>query len=102
MTMRKAGHVLLLLAAALLVVGLLAGFAPARGTAVEYVRPNRDVNCGTFWVANEWSGDAGCDRVLTERFRWIAGPVILAIPLGLAGGFLVLLARDRQRWSNKH
>lgn len=93
------GRTLLILAGVLFAVGILAGFVPARATAVEYLVPNRDVSCGSFWIANRWSNDAGCDRVLTARFPWMAVPVGLSVPVGLLGGMLALLARDRERWS---
>ncbi len=94
--MRRIARSLLRVAAGLFVIFLVFGFVPTRGLAVEYVVPNKVVNCGSFLISNEWSGDPGCEESILARMAWIGGALALALLLVLVAGVLLVVARDRE------
>jgi hypothetical protein len=94
---RRTATYLLRAAGLLLGVFLLLGLVPTRGVAVEYVRPNRDVICGSVFVANEWTNDDGCEKSILARMAWMGGALALSLLAGIGGGVLLVVSRDIQR-----
>ena len=95
--MRRIAKSLLRVAAGLFAVFLVLGFVPTRSLAVEYVVPNKVVNCGSFFISNEWSGDPGCEQSILARMAWMGGALALALLLALVAGVLMVVARDLER-----
>ena len=99
--MRRIAKSLLRVVAGLFVIFLVLGFVPTRGLAVEYAVPNRVVNCGSFFISNEWSGDPGCEKSILARMAWIGGALAVALLLAVAAGVLVIIARDLEHTASR-
>jgi hypothetical protein len=95
--MKIIGRTLCGLALLLFAIGAILGFVPTRAVSVEYTNPNREVNCGSFWIGNEYSSDAGCDDALLSRFGWVWGLALGAIPIGIVGAAILLRERRHGR-----
>lgn len=81
----------------LLAVFLVLGLLPTRGLAVEYLRPHREVNCGSVFVANEWTNDDGCEKSILARMPWMGGALALSVLSALGAGVLLVVAHDMDR-----
>lgn len=95
--MRLTARYLLPGAGLLLAVFVLLGLVPTRGVAVEYIRPNREVNCGSVFVANEWTNDDGCEKSILARMAWMGGALMLSLLSAIGGVVLLVLSRDMER-----
>jgi hypothetical protein len=95
--MRRIARILLRVAVLLLAIFLLLGIVPTRGLAVEYVRPNKVVNCGSFFSSNEWTNDAGCEKSILARMAWMGGALALTVLSALVAVILFVVAHDREQ-----
>ncbi len=95
--MRRTAKIGLRVAAALCAIFLVLGIVPTRGLAVVYAQPNKVVNCGSFFISNEWTGDDGCEKSILARMAWMGATLALAVMLALAAVVLFVVAHDRER-----
>lgn len=85
-------RLLLRAAAVLFALSLLSGFIPVRA-GISY-EPTRVVNCGSFFISTDWSGDEGCEGAFFDRILWAAGALLLAVLLVLVAGVSSAVNRE--------
>jgi hypothetical protein len=55
------------------------------------------VNCGSVFVANEWTNDDGCEKSILARMAWMGGTLTLSLLSAIGGGVLLVVSRDMER-----
>lgn len=96
--MKQTGKAVLLSALILFAGSVLLALVPVKATAVEYTRENeasKVVNCGSFPVRTEWSGDAGCDKARTSRLTQVMVMIIASGAVASVGVGLYVAGRRR-------
>ena len=96
--MKRLATLSFLVAGTLFVAAVVLALVPVRATPVEYVADPgvKVVDCGSFPLRTEWSGDAGCDKARTNRIRLWAPLLLASMPIGLVATVALVASRHRQ------